>query len=194
LPCLLEQLLTIKWCVGKSTFLWEGRIPKVIITDPEQIKPVFNKMQDFTKPKFNSLAKFLFVGLVSYDGDEWAKHRKIINPAFHIDKLRVRINISFHNRILLLLFLMWHVSCLIYWQNMLPAFIQSSHDMISKWKEMLTSDESCEIDVRPSIQNLTCDAISRTAFGSSYVAGSKIFDLIRMQGHILFNTRSPMKW
>jgi 11-oxo-beta-amyrin 30-oxidase len=77
---------------------------------------------------------------------------------------------------------------------MLPAFIQSSHDMISKWKEMLTSDESCEIDVRPFIQNLTGDAISRTAFGSSYVAGSKIFDLIRLQGHILFNTRSPMKW
>jgi len=67
----------------------------VIITDPEQIKQVFNKMQDFTKPKFNSIAKCLFVGLVSYEGDEWAKHRKIINPAFHIDKLRVRINISF---------------------------------------------------------------------------------------------------
>lgn len=151
---------------GKNSFLWEGRIPKVIIADPEQIKQVFNKMHDFTKPKFDSIAKCLFVGLVSYEGDEWAKHRKIINPAFHIDKLR----------------------------NMLPAFIQSSHDMISKWKEMLTSDESCEIDVRPFIQNLTGDAISRTAFGSSYVAGSKIFDLIRLQGHILFNTRSPMKW
>lgn len=76
-------------CAGKNSFLWEGRTPKVIITEPEQIKNVFNKMQDFTKPKFNSNAKFLFVGLTSYEGEEWAKHRKIINPAFHIDKLKV---------------------------------------------------------------------------------------------------------
>jgi cytochrome P450 len=80
---------------------------------------------------------------------------------------------------------------------MLPVFIQSSHDMINKWKEMLTIDGSCEIDVQPFIQNLTCDVISRTAFGSNYVQGSKIFELLRMQGHILINTahtRTPINW
>ncbi|WJX93335.1 hypothetical protein P8452_74871 [Trifolium repens] len=154
---------------GKNSFLWEGRTPKVIITEPEQIKQVFNKMQDFTKPKFSSIARFFAVGLASYEGEQWAKHRKIINPAFHIDKLK----------------------------NMLPVFIQSSQDMISKWKEMLTIDGSCEIDVQPFIQNLTCDVISRTAFGSNYVQGSKIFELLRMQGHILINTahtRTPINW
>jgi cytochrome P450 len=83
-------------CTGKNSFLWEGRTPKVIITEPEQIKQVFNKMHDFTKPKFSSIARFFAVGLASYEGEQWAKHRKIINPAFHIDKLKVRITITIY--------------------------------------------------------------------------------------------------
>ncbi|KAJ1425234.1 Cytochrome P450 [Sesbania bispinosa] len=154
---------------GKNSFLWEGTTPKVIITEPEQIKEVFNKIHDFSKPKFNSVINLLNVGLVQYNGEKWAKHRKIVNPAFHLDKLK----------------------------NMLPAFLESGHDMISKWKEMLSSDGTCEIDVWPFLQNLTCDVISRTAFGSSYAEGTKIFGLLRRQGYLLMtavHTHIPMWW
>lgn len=72
---------------------------------------------------------------------------------------------------------------------MVPAFLQSSHDMISMWKEMLSSDESCEIDVWPFLQNLARDAISRTSFGSSYAEGTKIFELLKRQGDIVIKTR-----
>ncbi|XP_057429234.1 11-oxo-beta-amyrin 30-oxidase-like [Lotus japonicus] len=146
---------------GKNSFLWEGTTPQVIITNPEQIKEVFNKMQDFPKPKSNSIVKFFSVGLVEYEGEKWAKHRKIITPAFHTDKLKI----------------------------MLPAFLKSSHDMISKWKEMLSLDGSCEIDVWPFLQNLTCDAISRTAFGSNYAEGTKMFGLLKKQGYLLMTAR-----
>jgi cytochrome P450 len=60
----------------------------VNITDPEMIRDVFNKMYDFQKPNANPLGKLLANGLASHEGEQWSKHRKIINPAFHIEKLK----------------------------------------------------------------------------------------------------------
>jgi len=57
--------------------------------DPEAIKEVLNMMNDFPKPILNPLAKFLITGLVDLEGEKWSKHRKIINPAFNIIKLKV---------------------------------------------------------------------------------------------------------
>ncbi|NP_001411814.1 11-oxo-beta-amyrin 30-oxidase [Medicago truncatula] len=146
---------------GKNSFLWEGTIPRVIITDPDQIKDVFNKIDDFPKPKLRSIAKYLNVGILDHEGKKWAKHRKIANPAFHLEKLKV----------------------------MLPAFSHSCNEMISKWKGLLSSDGTCEIDVWPSLQNFTCDVISRTAFGSSYAEGTKLFQLLKKQGFLLMTGR-----
>jgi hypothetical protein len=61
--------------------------------------------------------------------------------------------------------------------------------MISKWKALLSSDGTCEIDVCPFLQNLSCDVISRTAFGSSYEEGTKIFELLKKQGYLLMTAR-----
>ncbi|WVZ03776.1 hypothetical protein V8G54_024582 [Vigna mungo] len=145
----------------KNSFLWEGTTPEVIITDPNQIKEVFNNIHDFHKQKITGLAKFLFNGLISYEGDKWAQRRNIINPAFNLEKLK----------------------------NMLPAFSQSCHDLISEWMGMLSSDGKCEINVWPFIQNLTRDVISRTAFGSSYAEGKKIFQLLRIQEKLVITAK-----
>lgn len=80
---------------------------------------------------------------------------------------------------------------------MLPAFSHSCHEMISKWKGLLSSDGTCEVDVWPFLQNLTCDVISRTAFGSSYAEGAKIFELLKRQGYALMTARYariPLWW
>ncbi|XP_027908929.1 11-oxo-beta-amyrin 30-oxidase-like [Vigna unguiculata] len=145
---------------GKKSFFWEGRTPKVIISEPNQIKEVFNNIHNLHKPKLSGNAKFLMNGLLSYEGEKWAKHRRIINPAFHLEKFK----------------------------NMIPAFSQSCYDMISMWEGMLSSDGKCEIDVFPFLQNLSRDAISRTAFGSSYAEGEKIFQLLKMQGYLVMMT------
>ncbi|EOA30312.1 hypothetical protein CARUB_v10013438mg [Capsella rubella] len=135
---------------GRTFFTWLGHIPTITIMDPEQIKEVFNKAYDFQKAHTFPLGRLLAAGLVSYDGDKWAKHRRIINPAFNLEKIK----------------------------NMVPAFHQSCSDIVGEW-DKLVSDKgsSCEVDVWPGLVSMTADVISRTAFGSSYKEGQRIFEL-----------------
>ncbi|KAK4285801.1 hypothetical protein QN277_002449 [Acacia crassicarpa] len=133
-----------------------GASPRILITDPVLIKDVMNKIYDFPKLDANPVLKFLVTGLITYNGDQWAKHRRIINPAFNVEKLKI----------------------------MLPLFYGSINDMACKWEKMLSSDGSCDIDIWPFLQNVTCDVISQTAFGSSYEEGKRIFALLKEQAEL----------
>ncbi|XP_019193507.1 PREDICTED: cytochrome P450 CYP72A219-like [Ipomoea nil] len=148
---------------GKNCFIWLGPKPMVFITDPELIKEVFTKHTVYQKPGLNGLTKLLAEGLDVIEEDKWNKHRKIINPAFHVEKLK----------------------------HMLPAFYTSCAEMLGKWEKIVAEEECSEIDVWPHLQQLTCDAISRTAFGSNYQEGRKIFELqIELAGHVIETSRS----
>ena len=70
-----------------------GPRPMVHITEPELIREILANNYLFQKVKAeNPLAKLLARGLVDAETDQWAKHRKIINPAFHVEKLKVRVS------------------------------------------------------------------------------------------------------
>jgi len=60
----------------------------VILNEPEQIREVFNKMSEFPKVQYKFM-KLITRGLVKLEGEKWSKHRRIINPAFHMEKLKV---------------------------------------------------------------------------------------------------------
>ena len=76
---------------------WAGKTPRVIIKDPELMKEVLtNKQGHFQKPPMNPLITILTKGLTTIEGDMWAKHRKIINPAFHLEKLKVFFHFFIH--------------------------------------------------------------------------------------------------
>ena len=80
---------------GKISFTWFGPTPRVTLTDPELIREVLsNKFGHFEKPKIGPLGRLLATGLANYEGEKWAKHRRIISPAFHVEKLKVTNQIS----------------------------------------------------------------------------------------------------
>ncbi|KMT10538.1 hypothetical protein BVRB_5g116620 [Beta vulgaris subsp. vulgaris] len=138
---------------GKDYFLWFGPTPIITITKPELIREAFMKKDVFRKVKVNPTFDKLFPGLASYEGEEWAKHRKLINPAFHIEKLKL----------------------------MLPAFRDSCAEIINKWELNIGDMGSIELDVWPDLKNLTADVIARAAFSSNYEEGQRLFKLLEEQ-------------
>ncbi|CAM8990412.1 unnamed protein product [Rhodiola kirilowii] len=138
---------------GKSSIRWLGPMPEVYVMEPELIKDVLNRINDFHKPQRNPSSLLVVEGLATYEGKKWAKHRKLINPAFHFEKLK----------------------------SMIPKFYHSGNEMVSNWEKLAlaSADGSCEIDVWQDLQNMTRDAISRTSFGSSFEEGKRIFELLR---------------
>ncbi|XP_028763757.1 cytochrome P450 716A67-like [Neltuma alba] len=145
---------------GKNSFMWLGPMPRLILTDPLLIKDMFNRNYDFIKPNMIPITKYISTGLACYEGDKWAKHRKIINPAFNLQQMKI----------------------------LLPIVCQSCNDMINKWENILSpTDGTCEVDVWPWLKNLTKEVISRAAFGSSYKEGRQIFDLLTEQAELVMN-------
>uniref|UniRef100_A0A0E0L1S9 Cytochrome P450 n=1 Tax=Oryza punctata TaxID=4537 RepID=A0A0E0L1S9_ORYPU len=127
------------------------RLPRVMIPDPELVREVFQKFDQFGKPKMIRVGKLIATGVVSYEGEKWAKDRRILNPAFHHEKIK----------------------------RMLPVFANCCTEMITRWENSVPLEAASEIDVWPKFQNLTGDVISRTVFGGSYQEGSRIFTAAR---------------
>lgn len=137
---------------GKISMCWFGTSPRLIVKNPEMMKEVLSyKVGSFEKPPLNPNILKLTRGLTTLKGKEWAKHRRIINPAFHLEKLK----------------------------EMMPAFSISCSNMIEEWKEMAANQDTVEVDVWPELQRLSADIISRAAFGSNYEEGKKIFELLK---------------
>ncbi|MCD7449018.1 hypothetical protein HAX54_048101 [Datura stramonium] len=134
---------------GNYCFAWIGPEPRIFVMEPELIKEIITNNNIFKKPKPAPLVQLLVSGITSYEDQKWAKHRKILNTAFYAEKLKC----------------------------MVAAMHKSCEDMINKWEIQLSKNKSCELDVHPYFEDLTSDVISRTAFGSSYEEGMKIFHL-----------------
>uniref|UniRef100_A0A0D9V367 Uncharacterized protein n=1 Tax=Leersia perrieri TaxID=77586 RepID=A0A0D9V367_9ORYZ len=58
-----------------------------------------------------------------------------------------------------------------------PRCHQAARELICRWQNSVGADGVQEIDVWPAFQNLTGDVISRSAFGSSFSEGRRIFRL-----------------
>lgn len=74
---------------GKNCLAWYGPRPAIVIVNPELIREVLTKNYIYQKPPGNPLTRLAANGLAGYEADKWAKHRRLINPAFHLDKLKV---------------------------------------------------------------------------------------------------------
>ncbi|XP_014515028.1 cytochrome P450 72A15 [Vigna radiata var. radiata] len=137
---------------GKNSFMWLGPRPRLFVLDPEKIKEMATKVYDFQKPDTSPLFKLLASGFANYDGDKWAKHRKIVSPAFNVERLKVLV----------------------------PIFCESCDEMVMQLETALSSSNgSSELDLWPFVQNVSSDVLARAGFGSSYQEGKRVFELQR---------------
>ncbi|OMO71658.1 Cytochrome P450 [Corchorus olitorius] len=139
---------------GKICLSWKETTPSIIVADAELMKLILtDKNGHFIKPPLNPLVDLLQLGVAKLEGQKWAKRRRLITPAFHLEKLK----------------------------EMIPAFATSCCNIVERWTSLLSPEGGCELDVFAEFSNLAGDVIARTAFGSSYEEGKMIFELQKEQ-------------
>ncbi|KAK3027833.1 hypothetical protein RJ639_040583 [Escallonia herrerae] len=72
-----KEAVTVVKCKGKKSCTWFGPTPKVL-----------QGASAYKRAKVKSTTQVVVNGLGSHEGQQWAKHKKIINPAFHQEKLK----------------------------------------------------------------------------------------------------------
>ncbi|KAI7982035.1 hypothetical protein LOK49_Contig1G00015 [Camellia lanceoleosa] len=72
-------------------------------------------------------------------------------------------------------------------KNMVPAMVSSVEMMLERWKQ----HEGEEIEVFEEFRILTSEVISRTTFGSSYLEGKDIFEMLTKLG--IITSRNPRR-
>ncbi|CAN6453008.1 unnamed protein product [Victoria cruziana] len=150
---------------GRISFSWFGKTPQLIIMDAEMVKEVLsNKFRHFPRPPQPAQGKLLAKGLMSLEGEEWAVQRRLINPAFHLEKLK----------------------------GLLPSFSACCSELVQRWEKLISPQGSCELDVWKEFQDHTGDVISRTAFGSNSEDGRQIFQMQKEQAELVFRTFTKM--
>ncbi|KAK4796667.1 hypothetical protein SAY86_028993 [Trapa natans] len=145
---------------GNCCFRWVGPAPVLVVTDGILVREVLKRVYEFEKPDMKVNRNVLVSGLVLLEGHKWAKHRKILSPAFHLNKLK----------------------------SVLAASIVSCAELIHKWETLISPEISCEVNVLTDLEILTGDITARAAIGSSYEEGKAIFRLQSEQVANVFKT------
>ncbi|KAM3374951.1 cytochrome like [Capsicum galapagoense] len=141
---------------GATFLVWFGPIARVIIADPSLIKDIFFlQLNNFEKIEPPSFAKKIDGdGLLNLKGEKWARHRKILTPAFYSANLKL----------------------------MIPIIGENMKDMLTKWSSKISNDDKVEIEVSKWFVRLLEDVIIHALFGRNYEEyGKFIFKLQAQQ-------------
>ncbi|KAG6498067.1 hypothetical protein ZIOFF_045976 [Zingiber officinale] len=162
---------------GTTFLLWIGSNPRLCVGDIEMVKQVLsNKFGFYLKTEASAgVLALVGKGLVLVEGEDWVRHRRILNPAFAMDKLKVRLPslplgkcIAYRTTSIIT----WA------WQLLTKTMDECAKATIEAWRDESSREDDqqqMEIDVSVQFQELTADVISRTAFGSSYKEGKEVF-------------------
>ncbi|XP_051200979.1 cytochrome P450 CYP72A616 [Lolium perenne] len=139
---------------GWPFVFWLGPRPRLVISGPEVAKTVltdstgaFNKATTGgTNPQARQL---IGEGLVGLTGETWAHHRRVIAPAFNMERVK----------------------------GWIPEMSSIISSMLDKWEVQGKTRTEFEIDVHQEFHTLGGDVLSCVAFGSSYEEGKRVFQL-----------------
>ncbi|CAD6216956.1 unnamed protein product [Miscanthus lutarioriparius] len=125
-----------KWIAlyGKTFVYWTGARPNVCVTDVNVVRQVlFDRTGLYPKNLMNPhISRLLGKGLVLTDGDDWKRHRKVVHPAFNMDKLKM----------------------------MTATMSECARSMMSEWEAQLAKGGEVEIELSSRFEELTADVIS----------------------------------
>ncbi len=78
---------------GEAFLFWYGAKPRICIFDYELARQILSsKSGHFLKNDAPpTLVALMGKGLVLLEGTDWVRHRRVINPAFNMDKLKVTV-------------------------------------------------------------------------------------------------------
>ncbi|CAI9260031.1 unnamed protein product [Lactuca saligna] len=134
---------------GKNFLDWYGPQPELVITDPEIIKEIGSNRS---------------VSLERPDLGSF--HKKILGDGLVTSKgekwarQRKLANHAFSAESL---------------KNMIPTMVESVEMLLLRWKSMAGS----EVEVNAEFRILTAEVISKTAFGTSYLQGKEVFEMLK---------------
>ncbi|ESQ32720.1 hypothetical protein EUTSA_v10003997mg [Eutrema salsugineum] len=136
---------------GETFLYWNGTKATIFISDPELGKQILSSKFGFaviakTRPEvFIVFGK----GLPFIEGDDWIRHRRILNPAYSMDRLKVMTKLV--------------VGCTL--------------RMLEEWRKQRNGEEEVvmKMEIKKEFHRLTGDFIATTAFGSSYAEGIELF-------------------
>ncbi|CAN6221833.1 unnamed protein product [Urochloa humidicola] len=136
---------------GKVFLIWGGRTPTLCVGSYDMVKRILSDRSGvFVKVDPGpAILALLGMGLVFTDGEDWVRHRRVVHPAFAMDRLK----------------------------TMASAMAACAAEVIGKWESRAAAAAGGEVTVEVGQQftELTADVISHTAFGSSYRKGKEVF-------------------
>ncbi|WCJ22068.1 Cytochrome P450 CYP749A22 [Euphorbia peplus] len=134
---------------GMNFLIWYGARAQLVVTEPQMVKEILNSKEEI----YCKVGFNKFIKKLLGDG-------LVLSSGLKWIKMRKLANHAFHSESL---------------KSMVPEMIASVEMMLERWRR----HEGKEIEVFQEFKILTSEIISRTAFGSSYLQGEKIFDLLK---------------
>lgn len=156
LPRVLSFFHLWKKIYGSMFLIWFGPTPRLTISDPALIREIFFTKSEYFE-KYDPPLQVKRIegdGLLNLKGDKWAHHRKIMQPFFYMENLKL----------------------------IAPVMGKTMEEALVELCENMSKNGSREIEIEVSVwfQHLLEHVITKITFGSNYEEGLAIS---KMQAH-----------
>ncbi|KAH9304913.1 hypothetical protein KI387_009317, partial [Taxus chinensis] len=150
----------VKWSqiYGDNFVIWFGSEPRIVIKDPELIRQILSSKNSGDcgiSPMVKKMLSLLFSNaLICANGQKWSQQRRIVAPAFHVEKLKASVEIM--------------SAC--------------TADLVKEWNEIIgeSTKQPCEIELTYFMDRLTANNFMRVELGMHYnKLGNELYEDIR---------------